>query len=82
MHGDLRLMAPGKEKDMKSMTKKSVLTVAAGAALACATFLTPVHSFAASTHYTIAMITHGQPGDTFWDIIRKGGRTPPPARTT
>jgi simple sugar transport system substrate-binding protein len=65
-------MAPGKEKDMKSLTKKSILTVAAGAALACATCLTPVHSFAASTHYTIAMITHGQPGDTFWDIIRKG----------
>ena len=24
-------------------------------------------------HYTFAMITHGQPGDTFWDIVRKGG---------
>jgi simple sugar transport system substrate-binding protein len=24
-------------------------------------------------HYTIAMITHQAPGDTFWDIIRKGG---------
>jgi simple sugar transport system substrate-binding protein len=23
-------------------------------------------------HYTFAMITHAQPGDTFWDIIRKG----------
>src|SRR5581483_6657605 len=23
-------------------------------------------------HYTIAMITHAQPGDTFWDIIRAG----------
>jgi simple sugar transport system substrate-binding protein len=23
-------------------------------------------------HYTIAMITHAAPGDTFWDIIRKG----------
>ena len=21
---------------------------------------------------TVAMITHAQPGDTFWDIIRKG----------
>jgi simple sugar transport system substrate-binding protein len=72
MHFDLRPEARGKEKEMKSMTKKSILTVAAGAALACATFLTPVHSFAASTRYTFAMITHAQPGDTFWDIIRKG----------
>ena len=23
-------------------------------------------------HFTFAMITHAQPGDTFWDIIRKG----------
>jgi simple sugar transport system substrate-binding protein len=23
-------------------------------------------------HYTIAMITHAEPGDTFWDIIRHG----------
>jgi simple sugar transport system substrate-binding protein len=23
-------------------------------------------------HLTIAMVTHGAPGDTFWDIIRKG----------
>jgi simple sugar transport system substrate-binding protein len=23
-------------------------------------------------HYTVAMITHAQPGDTFWDIIRAG----------
>src|SRR5215470_13696657 len=23
-------------------------------------------------HYTFAMITHAAPGDTFWDIIRKG----------
>jgi simple sugar transport system substrate-binding protein len=25
-------------------------------------------------HYTIAMITHQAPGDTFWDIIRHGGQ--------
>jgi simple sugar transport system substrate-binding protein len=25
-------------------------------------------------HYTIAMITHQQPGDTFWDIIRHGAQ--------
>ena len=23
-------------------------------------------------HYTVAMITHASPGDTFWDIIRSG----------
>lgn len=27
---------------------------------------------ATTRHLTIAMITHAQPGDTFWDIIRKG----------
>ncbi len=26
----------------------------------------------AQENYTFAMITHAQPGDTFWDIIRKG----------
>jgi simple sugar transport system substrate-binding protein len=25
-----------------------------------------------TTHYTFAMITHAQPGDTFWDLVRKG----------
>jgi simple sugar transport system substrate-binding protein len=25
-------------------------------------------------HLTIAMVTHGAPGDTFWDIIRKGAQ--------
>ena len=24
---------------------------------------------------TIAMVTHGPPGDTFWDLIRKGAET-------
>jgi simple sugar transport system substrate-binding protein len=27
---------------------------------------------AKTAHLTIAMVTHGAPGDTFWDIIRKG----------
>ena len=27
---------------------------------------------ATTPHYTFAMITHAQPGDTFWDIIRAG----------
>src|ERR1700754_1005223 len=25
--------------------------------------------------FTIAMVTHGPPGDTFWDLIRKGAQT-------
>src|SRR5580700_160617 len=25
-----------------------------------------------TAHYTVAMITHAAPGDTFWDIIRSG----------
>src|SRR6478735_1786409 len=25
-----------------------------------------------TAHYTVAMITHASPGDTFWDIIRQG----------
>jgi simple sugar transport system substrate-binding protein len=34
----------------------------------------PVAAGKANTpHYTVAMITHQAPGDTFWDIIRKGG---------
>jgi simple sugar transport system substrate-binding protein len=39
-------------------------------AIAAASMLGTTQSFAAK--YTIAMITHAQPGDTFWDIIRKG----------
>ncbi|NNM56749.1 MAG: substrate-binding domain-containing protein [Acidocella sp.] len=42
-------------------------------ALTGATALIPAASVAASTpHYTFAMITHAQPGDSFWDIVRKG----------
>ncbi|HET9973954.1 MAG TPA: hypothetical protein VFQ68_37375, partial [Streptosporangiaceae bacterium] len=25
-----------------------------------------------TAHFTVAMITHASPGDTFWDIIRQG----------
>jgi simple sugar transport system substrate-binding protein len=32
----------------------------------------PGTGHANTPHYTIAMITHAQPGDTFWDIIRHG----------
>lgn len=30
---------------------------------------------ATSPHMTFAMITHAAPGDTFWDIVRKGAET-------
>jgi simple sugar transport system substrate-binding protein len=32
----------------------------------------PVSGHANTPHYTVAMITHAAPGDTFWDIIRHG----------
>ncbi len=58
---------------MINRSKKSVLAMAASVALGCAALLSPASSSAAdSPHYTFAMITHGQPGDAFWDIIRKG----------
>ena len=31
-----------------------------------------VAGHASTPHYTVAMITHASPGDTFWDIIRNG----------
>jgi simple sugar transport system substrate-binding protein len=40
--------------------------------LACTAALLAGPAAAQDTPYTIAMITHAQPGDTFWDIIRKG----------
>ena len=51
----------------------SAKALAAGAVLGCAIAASPAGSKAADMpHFTFAMITHGQPGDTFWDIIRKG----------
>lgn len=44
----------------------------AGTTLACTTALVASPALAQGKKYTIAMITHAQPGDTFWDIIRKG----------
>ncbi len=51
-------------------TRRAVL--AAGALMGCATALVVGPARAADKPITIAMITHAQPGDTFWDIIRKG----------
>ena len=53
--------------------KRAVVMTTAGAMAALMAAGAPGISRAAETpQYTFAMITHGQPGDTFWDIIRKG----------
>ncbi|MCB8882436.1 substrate-binding domain-containing protein [Acidisoma cellulosilytica] len=58
---------------MNTILRKLVGCSAAVAAIAFTTSLSPVSAQAQSAHdYTFAMITHAQPGDTFWDIIRKG----------
>jgi simple sugar transport system substrate-binding protein len=58
---------------MRNPGKRLAATLAAAGALAATALLAPASSRAAETaHYTFAMVTHGQPGDTFWDIIRKG----------
>ena len=46
--------------------------LAAAAALACSAAFLAGQANAEEKQMTIAMITHAQPGDTFWDIIRKG----------
>ena len=52
--------------------KNKVSALLAGVSVACIAWLGPSGAFAADPQYTFAMITHAQPGDTFWDIIRKG----------
>lgn len=49
----------------------SGIALAAGSLLAAAGFVTGPAN-AEEKQMTVAMITHAQPGDTFWDIIRKG----------
>ena len=41
-------------------------------AIACSAALIASPASAEDKQLTVAMITHAQPGDTFWDIIRKG----------
>lgn len=55
---------------MTKISRKTLWTLAGGVAFVAASMLGTADSYAAK--YTIAMITHAQPGDTFWDIIRKG----------
>jgi len=60
---------------MSKLNRKALAVLAAGAAMVCASLVAPTTGQAAdksAKHYTFAMITHGQLGDTFWDIIRKG----------
>jgi simple sugar transport system substrate-binding protein len=52
--------------------RRTTFALAAGIACACATALVSAPAQAQDKQFTIAMITHAQPGDTFWDIIRKG----------
>jgi simple sugar transport system substrate-binding protein len=52
---------------------RTTMTLALTAsAIACSAALTASPTSAEDKQLTIAMITHAQPGDTFWDIIRKG----------
>lgn len=66
------------EKSMIKLSRKSAMALAGGLAIVCAGLLAPTVSRAADSgenggkQLTFAMITHAQPGDTFWDIIRKG----------
>jgi simple sugar transport system substrate-binding protein len=57
---------------MKSL-KKSLLSLTA--AVAGGALSSPAVSRASEgPRYVFAVITHGQPGDTFWDVIRKGAQ--------
>jgi simple sugar transport system substrate-binding protein len=47
-------------------------TALAAGAIACSAAFFAGPANAEDKQLTIAMITHAQPGDTFWDIIRKG----------
>jgi simple sugar transport system substrate-binding protein len=57
---------------MQSIRGLSQLAFTLGAVLVGTLPLGVRQAAAQETHYTFAMITHAQPGDTFWDIIRKG----------
>jgi len=58
---------------MTHLSRTALSAGLGGLTLACAVWLGAAGSGAAQTpQFTFAMITHAQPGDTFWDIIRKG----------
>ena len=57
---------------MKYQNRTTAAVLAAGAVLTCSAGLVAGRAGAQEKQMTVAMITHAQPGDTFWDIIRKG----------
>ncbi len=58
---------------MTRLNRKAAMALAGGVALAMVGIAgAGTASAKDKQHFTIAMITHAQPGDTFWDIIRKG----------
>jgi simple sugar transport system substrate-binding protein len=57
---------------MKFFFNTTAIAWAAGAGLVGSTAIFADPAMAQDKQLTIAMITHAQPGDTFWDIIRKG----------
>ena len=57
---------------MKYLDGSTGAALAAGAVLAYSAAFGSAPAKAEEQHFTFAMITHAQPGDTFWDIIRKG----------
>lgn len=54
------------------MNRLITSTALAVSAMALSAAFISAPASAAGKQLTIAMITHAQPGDTFWDIIRKG----------
>jgi len=56
---------------MRNFDRLTQFALAAGAVVAGAPILGAAPA-SAQQHFTFAMVTHAQPGDTFWDIIRKG----------
>ena len=57
---------------MDDHLKKTTGAALATVALLASSALVTGQANAAGKQMTVAMITHAQPGDTFWDIIRKG----------
>src|SRR5271157_2781445 len=66
-------LAQSKEEEtMKSMKGMRGVALTSGVILACTAWCVASPASAQNKQMTVAMITHAQPGDTFWDIIRKG----------
>ena len=57
---------------LEKIGRKLASVALGGAIVAGASVALPARSEAAGPQFKFAMITHAQPGDTFWDIIRKG----------